>query len=671
MKNKDRKSMKRGNCFVLFLLLALIPAGLVAQTPEYNTGNNYVHPDGQKFIGMDFVNAATGTLINNGTIWYSGNFTNNGTVDFSSTLALSPALSQFAGDALQHIAGTGTTRFYNLLFGSQLTPVAYSLEQPVTVAHQVDFTKGILGTVQTNPESLMNMLQLEANAVALHASDNSYVDGFVSKKGNTAFIFPIGNGGFYRPAGMNAPAVNTDCFAARYLYVNPETAGYSRTSKSGTLARVSDKEYWVVKRTAGSDNVSLTLSWDVTKTSAAVPNNLNNVVVARWDGVKWINEGNKAITGTTKAGTVTAQVTGYGVFTLANIVTHPPVAVKDSVSTREDVAVAGNVLDNDSVFDGTTLAVSAFNIAGTSYQPGASVVMPDAGTFTLAANGAFTFIPVYKYSGIVPAITYTCMDIDGNTATGKLIVNVLAMPVLIKTAVKPVMNNDGSFSWTYTLLVQNNTPVTLTHVQVEDNLDAVFGNKGCTYKVTHISATGQLTANGLYDGSGNVNTLMDGMTLSPNKQDTIHLEVKVDTHGQKDTVQVFNQAVLRAKAPFGTIELKSDANTSTAILDPTRTDIPEVTVLVTDGFSPNGDGLNDKFTIVHPVGVKVEFEVFNRNGNSVYKSTDYQNDWDGKGSGTFMGRDLGDGTYYCSYKITKTSTGEVISKGTKFITIHR
>jgi len=662
--------MKRKEVYGIFLF-ALMATGSYAQQAEYTTGNNWVHPGGQKFIGMDFINSSTGTLMNNGTVWYSGNFTNNGMVDFDNSLVINPASSLFAGDTLQHITGTGTTHFYSLMFGSQLTPSAYSLEQNISVAHRVDFTKGILTTLQTTPETRMNLLQLENGATCIHASDNSFVDGFVSKTGNSAFTFPIGNRGFYRPASIGTPEAVTDCFAARYLYANPDNAGYTRTKKVAILTYVSNKEYWVVNRTNGSGNGQLTLSWDTGKTSAPIPDNLNKLVVARWDGAKWINEGNIGVTGNATAGTVTANVTGYGVFTLAAIPVRLLVAVNDTLTTNENIPATCNVLGNDSVFNGATLSVTSFSINGTPYQPGATAIIPNAGTIILGADGIFSYMPALMYNGVLPAITYTIGDGDSNTDTSKLIVDVLDMPELLKTADKPVMNNDGTFSWSYTLTLQNDTHTTISNLQVEDNLDVVFKDKGCSYTVTGISATGKLTANGLYDGSAHINTLVDGSSLAPGQLDSILVDVKVDTRGQQDMMTVFNQATLKATTPVGDISAKSRADLTTLGSEPTQTDIPVVHIVIPDGFSPNGDGLNDKFVMTHPITSRIDIEVFSRNGNSVYKHSDYQNDWDGKGSGSFLGRDLVDGTYYCAYTIIEISSGKIINKGVKFITLRR
>lgn len=74
-----------------------------------------------------------------------------------------------------------------------------------------------------------------------------------------------------------------------------------------------------------------------------------------------------------------------------------------------------------------------------------------------------------------------------------------------------------------------------------------------------------------------------------------------------------------------------------------------VTITVKDieapnGFSPNNSGYNDRF-IVRGIENSSDNEliIFNRQGNIVYKTVNYQNDWDGK---DINGRPLPEDTYY-------------------------
>lgn len=71
-------------------------------------------------------------------------------------------------------------------------------------------------------------------------------------------------------------------------------------------------------------------------------------------------------------------------------------------------------------------------------------------------------------------------------------------------------------------------------------------------------------------------------------------------------------------------------------------EVPD-SIQVFSGFSPNGDGINDYFTIVGLSGlVDNKLMVYNRWGNLVYKKENYQGNWDG----TWNGGILPDGTYF-------------------------
>ena len=86
-------------------------------------------------------------------------------------------------------------------------------------------------------------------------------------------------------------------------------------------------------------------------------------------------------------------------------------------------------------------------------------------------------------------------------------------------------------------------------------------------------------------------------------------------------------------------------------------------LFVPDGFSPNNDGINDRFVVRNvPSSVQVSLEVYNRWGQLIYTNTDYRNDWNGTGQGT---QEIADATYFV---LVRLSDGQ---EKVKFITITR
>jgi large repetitive protein len=102
-----------------------------------------------------------------------------------------------------------------------------------------------------------------------------------------------------------------------------------------------------------------------------------------------------------------------------------PVAVDDLTSTPPDVPTGGNVLDNDTDVDNATGPKNAGLIVST---PG-TFTGTQGGTFTIAANGAWSFTPIVGRSNVNDCVTYTIKDVNGTThaltASAKLCVQII------------------------------------------------------------------------------------------------------------------------------------------------------------------------------------------------------------------------------------------------------
>ncbi len=87
------------------------------------------------------------------------------------------------------------------------------------------------------------------------------------------------------------------------------------------------------------------------------------------------------------------------------------------------------------------------------------------------------------------------------------------------------------------------------------------------------------------------------------------------------------------------------------------TAVEDLYVEPTNVFTPNGDGINDRFVIrnldQYPVN---NLQVFDRSGRLLYEKANYANDWDGSVNGKILAKD--------TYFYILTVKGQVVKKGT-------
>ena len=212
----------------------------------------------------------------------------------------------------------------------------------------------------------------------------------------------------------------------------------------------------------------------------------------------------------------------------------------------------------------------------------------------------------------------------------------------------------------------------LENISIRDNLALAFGGTEVTVK--SVTAFGNLKANTSYNGSTSLDLLLGSSSLSAGEEAKVELLINVKlgltggTYQNSATAEGISSITGLKVTDVSTNGLKPDptnaGDVSPSESTPIQLDVPPA--FVPAGFSPNGDGTNDKFIIQNAQGKQVSLEVYNRWGNRVYKSVDYKNDWGGEVTeGFFIGRDIPDGTYYYIIII------ENKDKYAGFITINR
>lgn len=234
---------------------------------------------------------------------------------FGALDAVDNATVEYWGSSAQIIeqdAGSGGDAFFymNLEIDNSFgTSPQLTLEGDVTVHGDLTMNNGV---VASDPA---NILIVADDGTTSNASNSSYVDGYMRKVGNDAFVFPSGNGGFYAPIGISAPTLATEQFEARYFLTMPHLAGFDSTMYDPSIHHISKVEYWKLNRTAGSSNPTVTLSWDTPRSGGVV--NEADLRFLRWDGAIWRDLGSTALTGSAANGTLNNSV-GIAAFNDAN-----------------------------------------------------------------------------------------------------------------------------------------------------------------------------------------------------------------------------------------------------------------------------------------------------------------------------------------------------------------
>ena len=173
------------------------------------------------------------------------------------------------------------------------------------------------------------------------------------------------------------------------------------------------------------------------------------------------------------------------------------------------------------------------------------------------------------------------------------------------------------------------------------NPTAVLNNLTITLPVgSDTVITPAMIDGGSFDNCGNVTITLSQSTFNCDHigNNTIIVTV-TDENGN-----FVNQPIVVTVNPSG-IDADLDG------IDDACDNLIDATVNIPNGFTPDGDAINDQFVIggIDSYTSKV-LTIYNRYGNLVYESTNYQNDWDG----TSNGSELPDGTYFYLLELNET-----------------
>lgn len=236
---------------------------------------------------------------------------------------------------------------------------------------------------------------------------------------------------------------------------------------------------------------------------------------------------------------------------------------------------------------------------------------------------------------------------------------------LSKAALTPVREPDGSYRVTYVFLLTNRGNIPANTLQLLDTLDKVFAAPN-RFSVSSIKTTGNLVANLAFNGTSITDLLLPASTLAVKRTDTITLVLNVvstkksgyyyNTASLKGALNGYNnnQYVFNNRSVNGLTPPPAGAASV-----PTPIILSEAKYQMPEGFSPNGDGVNDRLVIGSLGNNAASIWVFNKQGSLVYRNLNYKNEWDGISNqgGASSNQKVEDGTYYYKVVITETANG--------------
>ncbi len=358
-----------------------------------------------------------------------------------------------------------------------------------------------------------------------------------------------------------------------------------------------------------------------------------------------------------------------------------PVATDDEASTTENTAVNIDVLSNDTGLEDAPVVVTIST-------------NPTNGTVVVESDNTITYTPNSEYFGS-DSFSYTVTDANGDTDNADVSIAVSEAHNSV-----PIAENDYAQT-------RINVPVNIAILDNDTGLEDLpislsvshSGNEGSTIvennnTITYTPALnyiGQATfryavsdANGdqsvgtvTVDVLPGITAINDTVVIDMNKTVSIsplendlgidgEILFSIMTHPENGNANFQSSGVMVYDPQFNFVgqdsisyEVCSEENYNDCSSAWVIIRIKEPEIIITDefkvpeGFSPDGDGINDYFEIggIENFG-RVTIHIFNRYGNVVYKSDNYLNDWDGTTHKSLGGSgSLPTGTYFYVIKI--------------------
>jgi gliding motility-associated-like protein/uncharacterized repeat protein (TIGR01451 family) len=325
-----------------------------------------------------------------------------------------------------------------------------------------------------------------------------------------------------------------------------------------------------------------------------------------------------------------------------------PVALTDA-ALNYNVVVGGTCLPNATSSDASLIVVQSPTAIANSNSPvcigsplNLTTPLLAGGTYSWTSSNGFTSNvqnPIILSSSLSDAGTYSLTVSNGTCSSAPSSVSVSIISCLVDLSIVKTVNKTHPFLGTsviFTITVTNNGPLNATGVAVTEILQSGY---------TYVSST---VSTGTYNPSTGVWVIGN---MNNGASEILTITADVITGGN-----YVNTAIV-----YGN-ETDNNMNNNVSTIETFPTDF-----FIPEGFSPNGDDINDLFVIRGVFNYPSNtFTIYNRWGSEVFQATPYQNTWSGKSTKGLKigGDDLPMGTYFY---ILDLGDGSPIYKGTIYL----
>jgi gliding motility-associated-like protein len=475
------------------------------------------------------------------------------------------------------------------------------------------------------------------------------------------------NPAFCKGDSSHLSIVPTGTTAATYTWT-PAT-GLNSTSNTTVTATPNNTTTYTVNATATVGGCSFPNVTTVTvhtvapmsaSTATTICNGSSTILVASGSLSSYTWSPASSLSGATNTATVTAS---------PSVSTTYSVTGKDGFGCQSDTAqVTVTVItptaiatSNSPVCKGQPINLSVNTVSGASYAwSGPNAYSSSTQNPTINNANPVTNSGVYT-------VTLTA---GGCTAISPVNVTVNPLPLV---SVSPSTVNvcpNSTISYTAT---GASTYVWSPSASITGTGSVVAANPSSTtvYAVTGTDANGCTST---ATATMNVNPVVAGMNASPETGDA-PLSVQFTNLSSNASSYVWNYGngsthttISVADSSTQTVYPTAGIYTVTLVASNTTggttcTDTYTLAIIVTEGYSivvpnvftPNGDNINDLFTVKSEGVSALSMDIFDRWGLKVFSSSAINAAWDGKTSG---GKEMSDGTYFYLINATGSKTGK-------------